>query len=342
MNSTSNKTQLKINEFVEGVLSGNRTILARAITLIESNSEKHTAKAQQLLQKLISHSVSGSSKKSEGTIRIGITGAPGAGKSTFIDTFGTYLCELGHKVAVLAVDPSSSLSKGSILGDKTRMENLSRHPNAFIRPSPSGGTLGGVEKKTRESVILCETAGFDIIIIETIGVGQSEIAVRSMVDFFLLLLLPGGGDELQGIKKGSVELADAIVVNKADGDNLRLAESTKKAYEMGVHYLQPATEGWFTRLLTVSSINNAGIEDVWKVIEEFTSQTKTSGIFQTRRNSQLLDWTHSMLNEHLKSIFYGNDKIKKILPSIEKSVLSNELTPVNAVKELLGIFLEKQ
>lgn len=341
MIKNQNNIKLNLKDYVDGVLSGNRSMLARAITLIESSSPAHIEDAQKVLQQLISHTKKQKQKNgSDLSIRIGITGAPGAGKSTFIDSFGTYLCDKGHKVAVLAVDPSSSLSKGSILGDKTRMENLSKHPNAFIRPSPSGGTLGGVAKNTRESIIICEAAGFDIIIVETIGVGQSEIAVRSMVDFFLLLLLPGGGDELQGIKKGSVELADAIVVNKADGDNVNLANITKSAYEQSVHYLQPATPGWMTGLFTVSAINNVGIDSIWLTIEEFVKLTKNSGEFDKRRNSQLLEWTHAMLNDQLKSMFYNNEAIKKKIKETESMILNGKITPVNAVTELLEKFLK--
>ena len=327
---TTNKTKkLTVKDYVEGVLYDNRTILAQAITLIESNSPKHIEKAQEVLGKIL--------HKTGKSIRIGITGAPGVGKSTFIESFGTYLCSQGHKVAVLAIDPSSSRSRGSILGDKTRMENLSRNPNAFIRPSPSGGTLGGVSRKTRESIMLCEAAGFDIIIVETIGVGQSEITVRSMVDFYLLLILPGGGDELQGIKKGAVELADAIAINKADGDNIKSANLTKEQYKQAVHYLLPATEGWETQVFTCSGLNEEGIEQLWDLIKDFEKNTKKSGIFDLRRREQTLDWVNSMLEETLKSRFYSNPKIVKKKNEIDKKLLEGKITPTNAVKLLIDL-----
>jgi len=329
---TNIKSKPNLNDYIKGVLNSDRTILAQAITLVESNSARHIENAQQVIQKLI--------PQSGKSIRIGISGAPGAGKSTFIDTFGTYLCGLGHKVAVLAVDPSSTLSKGSILGDKTRMENLSREINAFIRPSPSGGTLGGVARKTRESIILCEAAGFDVILIETIGVGQSEIAVRSMVDFFMLILLPGEGDELQGIKKGSVEIADGIVINKAEGDNITLAKITQQNYKMAVHYIQPATEGWETQVLTASALNNIGIEEIWQSIVEFEKFTKNSGLLEKRRNNQLVNWLHTMLEENIKNMFYKNPSIIMLLPEIEENVLNGKETAVNSVNLLMKEFEE--
>ncbi|TAL68016.1 MAG: methylmalonyl Co-A mutase-associated GTPase MeaB [Bacteroidetes bacterium] len=328
--TTSNK--LSINDFVKGVLNDNRTVLAQAITLIESNSSKHIEKAQEVLGKIL--------HKTGKSIRIGITGAPGVGKSTFIESFGTYLCNKGHKVAVLAIDPSSSRSRGSILGDKTRMEKLSREPNAFIRPSPSGGTLGGVAHKTRESIMLCEAAGFDIIIVETIGVGQSEITVRSMVDFYMLLILPGGGDELQGLKKGAVELADAIAINKADGDNLKTANFTKEQYKQAVHYLLPATEGWETKVFTCSGLNEQGIKEFWNLIIDFEKDTKKSGVFEARRKEQTLDWVYAMVEESLKNQFYGNTKVEKKRIEIDKKLLEGKITPTNAVNELMKMYFE--
>lgn len=321
--------KITTDDFVNGVLENNRTVLAQAITLIESNSPKHIEKAQEVLGKIL--------HKTGKSIRIGITGAPGVGKSTFIESFGTYLCDNGHKVAVLAIDPSSSRSRGSILGDKTRMENLSRNPNAFIRPSPSGGTLGGVTRKTRESIMLCEAAGFDIIIVETIGVGQSEITVRSMVDFYLLLILPGGGDELQGIKKGAVELADAIAINKSDGDNINTANLTKEQYKQAVHYLLPATEGWETQVFTCSGLTDNGIEQLWNMIIDFEKKTKKSGIFETRRKEQTLDWVYAMVEESLKNRFYGNTKVEKKRIEIDRKLLEGKITPTNAVNELMKI-----
>ncbi|OGU40819.1 MAG: ATPase/protein kinase [Ignavibacteria bacterium GWB2_35_12] len=324
--------KITTDDFVIGVLEDNRTVLAQAITLIESNSVKHIEKAQELLGKIL--------HKTGKSIRIGITGAPGVGKSTFIESFGTYLCDNGHKVAVLAIDPSSSRSRGSILGDKTRMENLSRNPNAFIRPSPSGGTLGGVTRKTRESIMLCEAAGFDVIIVETIGVGQSEITVRSMVDFYLLLILPGGGDELQGLKKGAVELADAVAINKADGDNIKSAYLTKEQYKQAVHYLLPATEGWETQVFTCSGLTDQGIEQLWNMIIEFEKKTKKLGVFELRRKEQTLDWVYAMVEESLKNRFYGNSKVEKKRIEIDKKLLDGKITPTIAVNELMKMYFE--
>lgn len=334
-NESINKTPIKkwnpeIDDFVSGIIDGNRTILAKAITLIESNSPKHLQTAQEILRKLL--------PETGKSIRIGITGSPGAGKSTFIDTLGSNLCDQGKKVAVLAVDPSSSKSRGSILGDKTRMEDLSRKENAFIRPSPSGGALGGVARKTRETILLCEAAGFDVILIETVGVGQSEIAVRSMVDFFLLLLLPGAGDDLQGIKKGSVELADALVINKADSGNEKRAESTRQSYEMAIHYILPATEGWETKVFSCSSTTNQGVDNIWNAIIQFTEQTKKSGFFQKRRNQQQLEWLHSMIEEEIKDLFYSNPIIKKNLAEIEEELSQGKTTPTQAVQNLIEKF----
>ncbi len=328
------KKQLEINDYVSAIKSGNRTILAKAITLIESNSPKHLKTAQKILQKLL--------PDTGNSIRVGITGSPGAGKSTFIDALGTHLCDINKNVAVLAVDPSSSRSRGSILGDKTRMEELSRRENAFIRPSPSGGALGGVARKTRETVLLCEAAGFDVVLIETVGVGQSEIAVRSMVDFFLLLLLPGAGDDLQGIKKGSVELADALVVNKSDSGNEPRAESTRLSYEQAIHYILPATEGWQTSVFSCSSIENKGIRKIWNAIEEFAMETKRSGLFNDRRKKQQIEWVHTMIAEEIKNIFYTHPDISDILPKIENDVNTNKITPTQAVQDLLDIFRKNQ
>jgi GTPase len=318
-----------ISKIAKGVLKSDRTLLARAITLVESNSPEHMDSAQELLKMLHQHSGN--------SIRIGITGSPGVGKSTFIEAFGTYLCDQGKKVAVLAIDPSSTLSHGSILGDKTRMEELSRNPNAFIRPSASGGTLGGVARKTRESILLCESAGYDVILVETVGVGQSETTVRSMVDFFMLLILPGGGDELQGIKKGSVELADALVINKADGNNETLAQITKRSYENALHMLMQATEGWQSRVFTTSAYENIGIDKVWESIRDFESATRNSGIFDKRRRKQILEWVYFMLEENILNSFYSSNDVKNAIPTIEKEVLDGSLTPANAVKILMKL-----
>jgi len=322
------KKNLTIEDYLKGILNSDITILSRAITLVESNLPEHNKLAQELLTKIIPYSGN--------SIRVGITGSPGVGKSTFIEQLGLYLCEKGHKVAVLAVDPSSPISRGSILGDKTRMERLANHPNAFIRPSPSGGALGGVARKTRESILLCESAGFDVVFVETVGVGQSEILVRSMVDFFLLLILPGGGDELQGFKKGSVELADAIVINKADGDNLNLAKITMREYQQAIHYLNNATEGWETKILLASALKNIGVKEVWEIIQEFKGKTFESGVFQVRRREQTLEWFYSLIKETLLNSFFQNPKVVKILPELEEKIFAGRLTPTLAVEQLMG------
>ena len=272
------------------------------------------------------------------SVRVGITGPPGAGKSTFIEAFGCYLCKEGRKVAVLAIDPSSSLSYGSILGDKTRMENLSREPNCFIRPSPAGTTLGGVARKTRETMALCEAYGFDTILIETVGVGQSETTVRSMVDFFLLLLLTGAGDELQGIKKGIVELADGLLVTKADGPNAVRAEAMRIEMERVLHYLTPATPGWHPKALTCSSINDKGIAEVWGTIMAYCEATTQTGFFQARRRQQAVDWLRTMVHEHLEESFYRHPGVAAAAKGIEDQVAHGTLPAASGVKSLLEKF----
>jgi len=287
-------------------------LLARAITLIESNSPKHMELAQAVLQRILPYSGN--------SIRVGITGVPGAGKSTFIEAVGCSLCQKGHKLAVLAVDPSSSITRGSILGDKTRMENLSREKNAFIRPSPSGGTLGGVTRKSRETLLLCEAAGYDIILVETVGVGQSEITVRSMVDFFLLVVLTGAGDELQGMKKGVMEIADAILVNKADGDNKQKAEMVKVDYDRMLHYLRPATEGWQTKAYTCSAITGAGIPELWQVIHTFREKMMENHVFLTagrfKRWNGFMPWL-----KIIYVVFFIRMRMLKRIASLSKTRL---------------------
>ncbi|MDR1580048.1 MAG: methylmalonyl Co-A mutase-associated GTPase MeaB, partial [Synergistaceae bacterium] len=270
--------------------------------------------------------------------RVGITGVPGAGKSTFIDVLGYRLCEQGRKVAVLAVDPSSSVTKGSILGDKTRMEHLSRHRNAFIRPSPSGGTLGGVTRKSRETMLLCEAAGYDVILVETVGVGQSEAAVRSMVDFFLLMVITGAGDELQGIKKGVMELADAILINKADGGNALKAAATRAEYDRILHFLRPATEGWETKAHTCSAAAGTGIDEMWGVVENFMSIVKASGVFAERRKQQTLSWVYTMVEDYIKQKFYNCDAVAKERPSLENRVTNGALSATEAASELIRLY----
>lgn len=319
-------SQFDLDELARGVESGSRLHLGKAITLLESTNPEHKQRGQQLLNVLL--------PKTGNSIRIGITGVPGAGKSTFIETFGTMLTELGHRVAVLAIDPSSSRTGGSILGDKTRMEELARNPQAFIRPSPTAGTLGGVHKKTRETMLLCEAAGYDVILVETVGVGQSETLVRGMVDMFLLLVLTGAGDELQGMKKGILELADAMIVHKADRDNLPLAQKTVREYKQMLHFLQPATEGWTTRPLAVSSLEGSGVREVWGMVQEFEQLVKESGYWDTRRQEQTQDWFHSMITDELLGRFYGDAQRKQQVKKLEQRILSDELTVSQAVAQL--------
>ncbi len=324
----SNQRTLTPEVLASGVRAGDRTLLGRAITLIESNAPHHQADAQSLLKLLL--------PDTGNSIRLGITGVPGAGKSTLIEALGQYVIDKGHRVAVLAVDPSSSLTRGSILGDKTRMQTLSTNDNAFIRPSPSGGTLGGVARKTRESMLLFEAAGYDVIIVETIGVGQSEITVRSLVDFFLLIQLAGAGDELQGIKRGVMELADCIAVNKADGDNEQRAKTAAADLERAVHYLQPATEGWTTKVMTVSALAGVNIEMAWSTVEEFVAIAKTNGAFETRRRSQQTEWLHAMIRERLAERFYSDPRVAAHLNEIEHDVANGQLPVTEAAMKLLG------
>ena len=328
------RRQLSPEEYVTGVLEHDRTILARTITLIESNAASHIACAQDVLTQLLPYTGH--------SIRVGITGVPGGGKSTFIETLGCYLCQKGHRIAVLAVDPSSNVTRGSILGDKTRMEGLAREENCFIRPSPSGGTLGGVSRKSRETILVCEAAGFDIILLETVGVGQNEVTVRSMVDFMLLLLIAGAGDELQGIKKGVIELADALLINKADGENITRAEAARSEYSQALHYLSSFTKGWTTEAYTCSALSGAGIPEIWEVIQTFTRMIKESGIFETRRREQNRDWLHVMLEEELRRRFYHHPEVAKQLPHFEQAVLDGVAPVTTAAQKLFTIFDEKE
>jgi LAO/AO transport system kinase len=329
-NSGAKRRPLTVEDYVEGVLSGDRTRLGQAITLVESNSRAHFEQAREVVKELL--------PKTGNSIRIGITGVPGAGKSTFIEALGNRLIEDGHRVAVTAVDPSSTLTGGSIMGDKTRMETLAANERAFIRPSPSGGALGGVARKTRETILLFEAAGYDIILVETIGVGQSEIAVRSLVDFFLLTLVPGAGDELQGLKKGVVELADAILINKADGDNVKAAERAQREYENALHYLTPTSNTWTAHAYTASSTTGDGIAEIWDVISGFTHAQNDSGELAERRKLQARDWVHDLVQESLTRAFARHPDVKKIMTEQEDLVMEGRLPATSAALELLKAF----
>ena len=319
------------SEYVEDILKGNITMLSQAVTLVESNKYEHQQIAQEVIEKCLPFS-----GKSQ---RIGITGVPGAGKSTSIDTFGMYLIqEKKRKLAVLAIDPSSERTKGSILGDKTRMEELSREPLTFIRPSPSAGSLGGVARKTRETIILCEAAGFDTIFVETVGVGQSETAVHSMVDFFLLIQLAGTGDELQGIKRGIMEMADGIVVNKADGSNIDKANLAASQFRNALHLFPAPDSGWLPKVLTYSGYYKIGIAEIWQMIDEYFGFVETNGYFESKRNSQAKYWMYESINERLKSNFYQNEAIEKALKIKEQQVLNSETSSFVAAKQMLDLY----
>lgn len=325
----SGPKKLTVDDYVAGILAGERMILSRAITLIESNAPKHFDQGQEIVQKILPHAGR--------SLRIGITGVPGVGKSTTIEALGCHLCDEGKKVAVLAVDPSSSLSRGSILGDKTRMEGLSRRPEAFIRPSPSGGTLGGVTRKSRETLLLCEAAGYDVILVETVGVGQGETTVRSMVDHFLLLVLTGAGDDLQGIKKGILELADSIWVNKADGANRQRALATRADYDQILHYIRPATPGWSTRAQVCSALTGEGIAQIWQTASEFRRVVAASGLLEKRRSQQTLAWVRSMTEEHLRNRIARNGALAEATELLERKVASGELAPTLAAREIIAV-----
>lgn len=319
------KKDLSIDDYVEGILKGNINILSQAITLVESSRTEHQTIAQEVIKRCLPSSGS--------SIRIGITGVPGAGKSTFIESFGKFLTGQGHKIAVLAIDPSSERSKGSILGDKTRMEELSCDPHAYIRPSPSAGSLGGVARKTREAMILCEVAGFDIILIETVGVGQSETAVHSMVDFFLLIQIAGAGDELQGIKRGIMEMADGIIINKADGNNINKAQLAKAQLQSALHLFPPHESGIEPQVLTCSAYEKTGIKEIWDNILNYCSTTQQNGYFDRRRREQSKYWMYETINEQLKNRFYNSQK--ENLKIAEEKVLKNEMSSFTAAFELL-------
>ena len=323
------RRSLTIDDYVEGVLAHDPTILGRAISLIESNATAHQTQAQALLARLLPHT-----GKSQ---RIGITGIPGAGKSTFIEAFGCHLVDAGKRVAVLAIDPSSSITGGSILADKIRMEKLCQRREAFIRPSPSGGSLGGVARKTREAILVCEAAGFDVVIVETVGVGQNEVAVRSMVDFFLVLMIAGAGDEMQGIKKGVIELADALVINKADGDNRPRATAAQAEMKRVLHYLHRATQGWETPALLASALTGDGVPGVWDTTGGFFDNVRKSGVLVSRRQAQAVEWMHALIAEGLRTRFYASAMVRTRLPALENAVADGRTPAFAAAMELLKL-----
>ncbi|MBM3405129.1 MAG: methylmalonyl Co-A mutase-associated GTPase MeaB [Bacteroidetes bacterium] len=322
---------LGVGEYVDGIRRGDRSVLGQAITLVESVLPMHQQRAQEVIEACLTYAVR--------SIRIGITGVPGVGKSTFIEALGTYLTRSGHKLAVLAIDPSSQLSRGSILGDKTRMENLSIDDHAFIRPSPSAGTLGGVARKTRESIILCEAAGFDTIFVETVGVGQSETSVYSMVDFFLLLMLAGAGDELQGIKRGIMEMADAVVINKADGDNVKKARLAKAEFENALHLFPPGLSGWAPKVETCSAIDNTGIANIWKIIQDYRSFTTANGYFLRRRQEQNLQIFTGAIRENFLIAFHQHPEVTRQMADLEHQIVEGKMNPYLAAQQLMEGFI---
>lgn len=323
----SKRKVLSIEDYVKGILDKDRTILSKAITLVESSLYEHQETAQKIIERCLPYAGK--------SIRLGITGVPGVGKSTTIDVLGKHLTNSGHKVAVLAIDPSSQRSKGSILGDKTRMEELSTDPNAFIRPSPSAGSLGGVARKTREIIILCEAAGFDVVIVETVGVGQSETVAHSMVDFFLLLQLANAGDELQGIKRGIMEMADAISINKAEGNNKKKAELAAGQYRNALHLFPLSESGWAPPVFTSSAYSKEGIDTIWNTVNDYVVHTKANGYFYKKRNEQNLKILSESIDSHLKENFYNNPKVKELITGLQQDILDNKISAYVAAGELI-------
>lgn len=321
---------LTLTDYVDGIRNGNRTILSRAITLIESTRSEHQELAQEIIEQCLPDTGE--------SIRIGITGVPGVGKSTFIETMGNYITGNGRKLAVLAIDPSSTKTRGSILGDKTRMETLANNADAFIRPSPTAGSLGGVARKTRETIYLCEAAGYDTIFIETVGVGQSETAVHSMVDFFLLLMLAGAGDELQGIKRGIMEMADTIAINKTDDSSDKHIQQAVREYKNALHLYPPSESGWEPKVTTCSALKGTGIEELWELIQNYISTTKENGFFEKQRNRQAKHWMYESINNRLQDAFYNDPEVKRQRKKIERKVLEGTMSSFKAAQKLLDLY----
>ncbi len=326
------RRQLSTSDYITGIRNGDRSILGQAITIVESNLPQHVIESRSIIEGCLPYSGN--------SLRIGITGVPGVGKSSFIESMGTYITGIGKKLAVLAIDPSSDRSKGSILGDKTRMETLSANDRAFIRPSPSAGTLGGVARKTRESILLCEAAGFDVVFVETVGVGQSEIAVHSMVDFFLLLMLAGAGDELQGIKRGIMEMADLLAITKADGSNQDNAQRARAEYSSALHLFPASDSGWVPEVVTCSSHRNEGMAAIWDKMNAYHEFTTANWYFQKRRNKQSLYWMNESIEEGLKANFFGNSGVNSLLETYRNDVLDNSISPFTAAQRILEFYFK--
>ncbi|MBB3696211.1 methylmalonyl Co-A mutase-associated GTPase MeaB [Flammeovirga yaeyamensis] len=324
------RKRLSAEEYAEGIIKGDRIILSRAITLIESKLDDDILLAEEVLEKILPHTGN--------SLRVGITGVPGVGKSTFIESFGKHITSQEKKLAVLTIDPSSQISGGSILGDKTRMEELSNDPLAYVRPSAAGSALGGVNYKTRETMLLCEAAGFDVILIETVGVGQSETTVKGMVDFFLLLMLAGAGDELQGIKRGIMEMADAIAITKVDGDNVRRGQLARAEYQNALHLFPPSETGWSPKVMTCSSVDKEGLDDILDNIMKFEKDMKTKGYFQSNRQQQNLHWMHETIESYLKRSFYNNSAVSEKIDSLENGVIQNKVPALTGARKLIDIY----